>query len=345
METDGPSAKHGWVGSQDRDIYNELAIAGTSQLARYPGYSGGLSVTGTVGAYLDKNNNAHIWYEMAGLEEDCDTNQGDSGVANACGIHIHEGKTCDDPSLVGGHYYAGSDSGESDPWSDVTYVTSEDKQHQRDSSNVRFSLWKSKGEKSVGIGADQDVNGRAIVVHDKTGARVACAVINNTPKDEEVHLKMCNTTHRGENENRCTSHLDLCFQPIPCAIPCKPPTRACTDEWIEWNYGQHGFLNTTVIDGFDRHTICYPTYAATTELREHTLEWAHNLCDCTECVALHPKPDATAIPPGTDDYCPEEATTVPPTTQEATTTMPVTRATTTPKPVTRATTTDRKSVV
>merc|ERR1719272_301352 len=67
--------------------------------------------------------------------------------------------TCDD---AGGHYYDG-DAISSDPWSPVTYQASAD--------------GTSKGKTSATIGAGQDVNGRAIVVHDKTGARVACALI------------------------------------------------------------------------------------------------------------------------------------------------------------------------
>merc|ERR1719164_359233 len=52
---------------------------------------------------------------MKGLEDACKTTP--EGVANACGIHIHEGKTCDDASAVGGHYFAT----DSDPWSPLGY--------------------------------------------------------------------------------------------------------------------------------------------------------------------------------------------------------------------------------
>merc|ERR1712226_1293608 len=123
------------------------------------GYSGELSVTGTVGGYL-YNNDAYIWYNIAGVEAECATTP--EGVANACGIHIHEGKTCEDADAVGGHYYD-HDSITSDPWSPVTYTATAD--------------GKSKGKTSAGVGAGQNINGRAIVVHDKTGGRVACALI------------------------------------------------------------------------------------------------------------------------------------------------------------------------
>jgi Cu/Zn superoxide dismutase len=113
------------------------------------------------------NNDAYVWYNIAGLEADCAT--APEGVSNACGIHIHEGMTCDDADSVGGHYYDG-DSISEDPWAPVTYQASAD--------------GTSKGKTQASIGAGQDINGRAIVVHDKTGARVACALIEG--KMEEL---------------------------------------------------------------------------------------------------------------------------------------------------------------
>merc|ERR1711953_1625555 len=136
----------------------EGEIADTN-LTPYPGYSGPLTVTGSVGGFL-LGEEAYVWYSLSGLEAECATTP--EGVANACGIHIHEGKTCEDADAVGGHYYD-HDSITSDPWSPVTYTSSAD--------------GKSKGKTFAGIGAGQDINGRAIVVHDKTGGRVACALI------------------------------------------------------------------------------------------------------------------------------------------------------------------------
>merc|ERR1712014_196839 len=104
-------------------------------------------VSGTVDAYLSRTGNAYVTYTLRGLEDSCRTTP--EGVANACGIHIHEGKTCDDATAVGGHYYDSS-SIESDPWSPVTYSASAD--------------GTSKGKTSANIGSGQNVDGRAIVV-------------------------------------------------------------------------------------------------------------------------------------------------------------------------------------
>merc|ERR1740124_536842 len=102
-------------------------------------------------------------FDLHGYEvENCKTVP--EGVSNACGIHIHSGKTCDDASMVGGHYY--SDSIESDPWAPITYRA----------GNAGIA----QGRAAVKIGVAQDISGRAMVMHDSTGARIACALLPAT---------------------------------------------------------------------------------------------------------------------------------------------------------------------
>merc|ERR1712078_492271 len=124
----------------------------------YPGYSGSLKVTGDVKGYLSRSGNAYVTYTLNGLEDACKSTP--EGVANACGIHIHEGKTCDDADAVGGHFYD-KDTVESDPWASKVYT-----------SKGEFAYGSFKTE----IGTD-DIKGRALVVHDSTGGRVACGLI------------------------------------------------------------------------------------------------------------------------------------------------------------------------
>jgi len=83
-------------------------------------------------------------------------------VTNACGIHIHSGDSCDQDTLVGGPYY-NTESENPDPWLEVIY--------QADQNGLAFS------SRTIVIGADQDISGRTVVVHDDTGARIACAVL------------------------------------------------------------------------------------------------------------------------------------------------------------------------
>merc|ERR1711907_296560 len=104
----------------------------------------------------------YMSYSISGTEaKECKTPP--EGVANACGIHIHEGTTCDDADAVGGHYY-NKTSVASDPWPAVTYSTSVD--------------GSATGEvQSIEIGTELDISGRALVVHDSAGVRVACALL------------------------------------------------------------------------------------------------------------------------------------------------------------------------
>merc|ERR1712183_609850 len=91
-----------------------LVVGHGIEVGPYPGYEGSLTVTGEVNAYLATYGNAYVTYDLKGLEDACKTTP--EGVSNACGVHIHEGKTCDDADAVGGHYYD-TESIESDPWS------------------------------------------------------------------------------------------------------------------------------------------------------------------------------------------------------------------------------------
>jgi len=84
---------------------------------------------------------------------------GASTAGNSCGIHIHSGNTCEDASLAGGHYW---DNTGADPWSSITYR-------------------RRRGYKCLDIG-HVPIEGKAIVVHDKDGHRVACGLLQRMPR-------------------------------------------------------------------------------------------------------------------------------------------------------------------
>jgi hypothetical protein len=113
-----------------------------------------------------------------------------------------------------------------------------------------------------------------------------------------------NTTHRGDGEHlakRCTSHLDIDFQPIPCAKPCDDlPDLPCSDEFINAEYAQ--FLRADEVTEVADKRTCHSG--------EHSEKWAYNLCECPQ--GKNP-PVGTFFCPivGTpsikdDDYCVEE---------------------------------------
>jgi len=158
-------------------------------LTPYVGYTGSLKVSGNVGvkgeevddtgmtAFTDGPNPSGnssagaaqdmSWY-LKGVDPEC-RQAPPAGVANACGIHIHEGTSC--YVGAGGHYWNNS-LFQDDPWSIVTYRT----------------WWGYAYENSEAVltGLDNNaVNGHTLIVHDVTGARVACGII--VPKKEIVN--------------------------------------------------------------------------------------------------------------------------------------------------------------
>ena len=77
------------------------------------------------------------------------------GAGNSCGIHIHEGFTCDDAS---GHFF---NPDLSDPWL-VSYYTP------------------GSGSVTVTHGYDYaTTRGRVLTIHDRTGARIACTPLTD----------------------------------------------------------------------------------------------------------------------------------------------------------------------
>ena len=82
------------------------------------------------------------------------------------GIHVHTGVSCASADVVGGHYFDGMDA---DPWLTTTYASNE------------------AGVAAVAVTvagfSPEDVIGRAVVVHDGDGARVACGLLEATTTD------------------------------------------------------------------------------------------------------------------------------------------------------------------
>jgi hypothetical protein len=105
-----------------------------------------------------------------------------------------------------------------------------------------------------------------------------------------------NTTHRrkdGGDEARCTWHLDIDFQPIPCAIPCLEP-RPCCDEKYRALYEDEFMKMIDVSEVADKYK-CHTQMPG-----EHTEKWAYNLCGC--CYSHCQLVGTPSIVD--DDYCP-----------------------------------------
>jgi hypothetical protein len=139
-------------------LLTEGAVFSASGFVPYPGYSGELSVKGTVSVSTSATTQT-IAMAFSGLDMGCATGAGTA--ANSCGVHIHSGKTCSDASLVGGHYYTGSVT--SDPWTSVAYSSAD-------------GTYTATVDVTTG-GDAAAVAGRAFIVHGYNGGRIGCALL------------------------------------------------------------------------------------------------------------------------------------------------------------------------
>jgi len=128
-------------------------------LDTYPGYAGDLKdIAGKVNVSF-KGTDQVFNYNMNNVDVNCED----------CGIHIHTGTTCDDPALVGGHYFS---DGTDDPWTNAGGSIYESD-----------PVGKSKGHFHINAGLDYFANnGHAVVVHDKDGNRYGCGVLSSAKK-------------------------------------------------------------------------------------------------------------------------------------------------------------------
>lgn len=136
---------------------------------KYVGYVGNLTVSGTIDVQevFHSRGQALSWV-LFGTDPKCSSGGDPSVNGNSCGIHIHEGTSCTE--AAGDHFYNRGVFGVNypDPW-----------------SAVRYQYGSGMSESAVGFNAlvytglaMEDVRGHAVVVHDFSGVRVACAILN-----------------------------------------------------------------------------------------------------------------------------------------------------------------------
>jgi hypothetical protein len=128
-------------------------------------------------------------FKLKGVDPECKTVPED--VANACGIHIHEGKSCKENAL--GHYWNKGEI-EADPWAPVTYKITSMK------GDVAYGEVVDK-QVITGLTGDQ-VKGHTMIIHDHTGGRIACGIVGqngvniHTLFDVDPDLALETTWHK-----------------------------------------------------------------------------------------------------------------------------------------------------
>lgn len=124
----------------------------------YYSYTGNLAVAGAIGPITTSGTTQTFTYTLTNTDPACSSGAG--GLSNSCGIHIHSGTTCTEHAL--GHYFTGEIT--TDPWTAISYTST--------------STGAAEGTVSVNTGATaQEVQGRAMIIHDFGGARIACAIL------------------------------------------------------------------------------------------------------------------------------------------------------------------------
>jgi len=126
-----------------------MTSMGSVRLGAYPGYKPGIITKGNVVVTEKSGSVLTVTYDFTGVK------------AAQGGLHIHTGTSCNDAANVGGHYWLPSTA--TDPWLVTNWAAVNGK------ASGTFDV-------SAGLTLSQ-VMGRAVVVHDGAGARIACGVI------------------------------------------------------------------------------------------------------------------------------------------------------------------------
>lgn len=138
-----------------------IQLANVPSFAAYPGYTGNLATAGVMSVQATGTTQTLSWVLTAGLDTQC---TGTCTAPNCCGVHIHTGMDCSDSSTIGGHFYD-STALTTDPWLTITYDASTMPSVMKD---VAVQSGKTASE----------IEGRTMVLHDSTGARIACGQIS-----------------------------------------------------------------------------------------------------------------------------------------------------------------------
>ena len=133
----------------------------TATIKPYPGYTGksGQNITGFVSV---KELSGGIEFQpiLAGVPK-----------SSSGGVHIHTGYTCEDASAVGGHLF---NSTGNDPWKGPF----QPKFHSN-ASGFSYTDPYTVGGFSFINNDYPTILGRAVVVHNSTGARIGCGILGN----------------------------------------------------------------------------------------------------------------------------------------------------------------------
>lgn len=135
---------------QDQDTCMPKPDVQTGPFVKYPGYTGDLAVVGRAGVFAKQDTTFYFQWDLENLENNV-----------TGGVHIHAGSNCDNVDGPGAHWFKPDLF---DEWKNVTYTS-------------EFGKAMGVHEVSVGYTA-AEAAGKVVVVHAKSGEKIACAVLS-----------------------------------------------------------------------------------------------------------------------------------------------------------------------
>mmetsp|Transcript_22560 Transcript_22560/g.53255 ORF Transcript_22560/g.53255 Transcript_22560/m.53255 type:complete len:370 (+) Transcript_22560:89-1198(+) len=131
------------------------------------------SAFGTVAVLaIEKGSKGAIFFggALSNLKPNLDGETDDCSAKNACGVHLHSGRSCADVMSQEGHYFDTSMfEMYEDPWAKEKYSSD-------DNGDAVFD-----GIVNIGHSYARDLDGRAFVVHADDGSRIGCGTLAEAP--------------------------------------------------------------------------------------------------------------------------------------------------------------------
>jgi hypothetical protein len=140
-------------------IYAEHDEAGMEVFAADLTQIGTSGVKGQVTIFTQKGKKIFGVGAAFNLEASINDKNGDCTAGNGCGVHVHKGTGCGSKEEQGGHYF----TGDTDPWKTIRY------QNTDTNGNAKFEF--------IINSAATSIDGKAFVIHNNAGGRVACGIL------------------------------------------------------------------------------------------------------------------------------------------------------------------------
>jgi hypothetical protein len=224
-------------------------------------------VSGVVDIAFVSSGEVIFTFDLEGLDTACADSGVDSQQANSCGIRFHAGTSCDDEDDVGGHFYNAALLDE-DPWTYGAY-------YEEGAGTVRVLYGESI----------EDTIGRAFVLHDRAGTRIACQLVSKA----EIVTATASINGFDAYPDSCVDNLDYVD---PEGYKCKDwKGYDCVESYTSYTFLEEVQDNCPVSCGFC-DPVKVPTGRVEISYRSSgAVEFTYFLGADDDCALYGPDPD------------------------------------------------------